>query len=142
MSNNIISQIKRNMLKRVTVDSIREKYWDPVTKTGKPVTMYTIQDYDEQPDSHKEEITFVPDGSLIHKRGDEKKKYDDWLSTELSGPYHESDLGKSLKDYYYLGGYTITPKGKYEYNLQICTKPVNILSDDCLDAVDAWTPRS
>ena len=158
-------KLRKISLKRVTVDLIRERYWDPITRQGRPISMYAIQDYEGGP-VESGEITFIPDGTLIHKnfKLKIKKVYPDWLSIRKSdphtesygksgphtksygkyGPYAESDYGKSLNDFYYLGGRIkgLIGKGFYLYALQICTKPINILSTDCLDAVDVWVRNS
>jgi len=133
-------------LERLTIDIIRAEYWDPTFKIGKPVYLYAIQDYTGESTSDYESLIFIPDGSMIHenKRLGIHHRYDDWLSYNSSGPYTESDLGKSLDDFYYLSGRIKGLLGNdFEpYNLQICTRPLNILSTDCMNAIDCWIPIS
>jgi hypothetical protein len=63
----------------------------------------------------------------------------DWLSKSNSGPYTVGDSNKNnLSDFYYLGG-TFVYGGEYiKGRLQICSNPLNVLSEDCLDETNCW----
>jgi hypothetical protein len=131
-------------LKRLTVNEVKKKYWDKVKKVGKPVRYYSTQTYGEiylQRDMKSVDWEiFVPDGSLHHINAITKKKkvIEDWLSMNVPGPYKKIDSSKGgLSDFYYLGGILHGEKGC----LQICSNPLNVVSEDCMDEVHLWIKK-
>lgn len=146
-------------LKPLTVNILRDEYWDKKNNKGRPVNLYISQTYDgkdidgnplttESLDIGSPEI-FITGGHLIHKWG--KNIYpattgpilnqhmeiiENWLSKSNSGPY--KDKSKDSDDFYYLTGYYKHQKQDEYTELQICSSPFNALSTDCLDEVNCY----
>ena len=152
---------KEEKLIPLTVDHIREYYWDKSKNEGKIITIYTGQTYDGKDINGKilttnseevEEQHFVPGGHLIKKWGESitpatigpiLEQYTEviknWLSNSISGPYKSKDKGKGSNIFYYLTGYYKSEDDKDRYTeLQICSGPFNVLSTDCLDEVNVY----
>jgi len=138
-------------LKLLDVDTIRRKFWDNKTHEGKPISYYSFQTFGGK-DSKGNVPTskglkpdeVIPTGNLIHIHGNKKTTIYNWLCDNKMkpvGPYKSTGPAPK-KDFYYLEfiatieyGKKITPKLKY---LQICSGPLNVISDDCLDEVHCW----
>lgn len=82
----------------LTLDIIRKKYWNPITKKGTPIKFISLQFIE---DFDKEDIEIMtPTGDLIIKNNDEETILKDWLSNNTSGPY--LDHNESGKVFYYI----------------------------------------
>ena len=132
-------------VKPLTVDIIRSDYWDKKTKKGKEIHYYSFQSYDgkdlnnKSPMEYEEDFEiFIPDGKLKHEINGKEEIIDDWLSKSNKGPYKKSDSGKGRPDFYYLGGLKIYNNRKEYYWAQVCSGPLNVISEDCLDEVNWW----
>ena len=135
--------------KKLTVNDVRKNYWDKNKKSGKPIKYYSVQTYgdvfvlDENqqiPFFGTPEI-FIPDGTLHHTNMKTKQKQTiiDWLSFSHNGPYKKEDEQKNgLSDFYFLGGTFVYGQKKQKGHLQICSRPLNVVSDDCLDELHCW----
>ena len=82
------------------------------------------------------DTTIQFDGSLKFKHS--RTKHDgvinDWLRSDGNGPYKPDSKG----DYYYYLGCKAHP---YEFEqVQICSRPLNVLSTSCIDEVNIWIP--
>ena len=137
----------KETLTPLSICKIRSHYWDRNNNKGKPIKVYIGQDKE-----HLEQLEFTPGGTLVHKWG--KMVYppsigpinhqyteyiENWLSTSTSGPY--SRTGAS-NDYYYLSG-TENRGGNMSYvEYQICSKPINTLSMDCMDNIGVYVKKS
>ena len=138
--------------KKLTVNEIRKKYWDKNKKIGKPISYFAVQTYgdvftmnhaNEHPPFFSQPDIFIPDGTLHHYNMKTKKKkiWNDWLTSSTWGPYQKSDENKGcLDDFYYLGG-TFVNDSQREGLLQICSRPLNVVSEDCMDEVHCWIKR-
>jgi hypothetical protein len=70
------------MYKNLTVDEVRNKYWDKKRKIGKPIIFGVIQTfggktYDNKVPSNVDldlDQIFIPDGSLHHKKAEYYKR--------------------------------------------------------------------
>ncbi|CAN5578220.1 hypothetical protein BH23THE1_BH23THE1_32490 [soil metagenome] len=80
--------------------------------------------------------TFVLDGNLKweNTKTGEHAIIPNWLTYNTNGPYYTTDF-QSI--YCYLGGYRL--EDEY-YWMQICSRPLNGLSEDCFDEVNVWIP--
>ena len=135
--------------KKLTINDIRKNYWDKNKKIGKPIKYYSVQTYDDVflvsedekiPFFETPEI-FIPDGTLYHinRKTNNKQTITDWLSLNHNGPYKKEDEQKNgLSDFYYLGGTFVYGRKKVKGCLQICSRPLNVVSTDCLDEVHCW----
>lgn len=132
----------------LTVEEVRRRYWNPVTKKGRPIHFSSIQTFGEGPDPKIElglDEVYVPNGTLIQERTQSATKSGrhlrqtillDWLSGPAVGPYTSR---KSSETFYYYGGdYVQGNQGAAGAVLQICSDPLNALSTDCLDEVNCW----
>lgn len=138
-------------LKLLTVNQVRTKYWNKDKKAGKKINYYCFQTYDGKDiDGNRPKISgntkpnvFIPDGTLIHhnSKTGQKTIINDWLSQSKSGPYKRNDKSKGLNDFYYLRGYCRNGNKKEKKCLQICSGPLNALSEDCLDEVNCWVKK-
>lgn len=70
---------------------------------------------------------FIPSGNLIIKDKDKQSVLHNWIQNEIE-PYLKEDTQS-----FYLSG-----KVNKDEKLQICSDPLNILSYDCLDAINLW----
>ena len=89
---------------------------------------------------------FIFDGSLryINSKTGKTEIIEKWLDNYEEGPYLEEMESSHMfvktnrlpVNFYYLGGY----HSKWGYNwIQVCSSPLNILSEDCLDSINLWT---
>ncbi len=136
-------------MQKLTIELIREKYWNPVTKTCKPIKYISEQFYNgfmpEEEDF--EELIFT--GALITGTN---KKTTDWLSLRKYGPYEKN--GKNGRTFYYLETVNNMPDTN-ENKVQIgwcgvdLTKDIsdiddpeqlinNYITEDALDGVNLW----
>jgi hypothetical protein len=142
-------------IEKLTVKIIRERFWDPVTQTGRPIKFFSEQDFEcnlERGDfdfEHLEEDheweTMTPTGTLIIGNYSDQTKVPNWLSLPGDGPY-END-GRNGRTFYYL------ESKEEDFNLQVgwCGRgnnddsvvPVinNYMTFDALDGVDCWIMR-
>ena len=139
-----------NKYKKLDIVTVRKDYWKKSTKyvdgRGKPIEFYAIQDFQHPNQVKGEKDIFIPDGSLIkfNTKTNKRTVTEDWLSTGKGGPYKKSDVGKSMSDLYYLGGLLKRAYSDDYYEksgLQVCSRPLNVLSDDCLDDVNIWIKK-
>ena len=119
--------------KRLSVAQVRSNYWDRKRKRGKKIKIKTGQDLNTY-GTYVATIYFVPDGDLVEERGGTYILHEDWLSSSRSGPYKRNEKSRS---FFYLTGKVQNKP----YRLQICSRPLNVLSEDCLDAIDCWVER-
>jgi len=101
-------------------------------------------------------MAFIADGSLVEihetsasKRGSgmintfgKKRVKKNWLAGKEPGPYKQC----LRTTYYFLGGKIALDlprdvKDYAFYELQVCARPMNALSTDCLDSVDCWVKK-
>ena len=137
-------------LKLLTVNTIRTLYWDKETNQGYPIHYWNAQtdggrddDGNKPPRAKPEHIShvFIPNGNLIHVNAQENihEVIEDWLSSSRSGPYKRVDTGQGCRpDYYYLTGFL---NDEPDQCLQICSKPLNILSTNCINCTHCWIPK-
>ncbi len=132
--------------KKLTVNDIRRNYWDKEKNKGKPIKYYSPQTYgdifilsEKNPSFPFIAFSiFIPDGNLHHENAKtgEKEIIKGWLSTSIGGPYKKQDIkSRGLNDFYFLGGHS--NNGEFIL-LQICSSPLNVISEDCLDEVHCW----
>ena len=78
----------------------------------------------------------MPDGSLKWEVPDQNSGIiPNWLTQHVSGPYFAE---REQPVFYYLGG----QHSEYGYYwMQICSGPLNVLSEDCMDEVNVWIPE-
>ncbi len=149
--------------KPLTVENVREQFWDKDTGTGKPISYYSPQTFGGVFSMHNGEpmpfsgnpSVFIPDGSLwrTNARTDAKTSIPDWLSSGERGPYLQTTTTPTRKrgsrkpamsptlNFFELGG--VFQDGEHERGpgfLQICSGPLNVLSEDCLDETNVWIP--
>ncbi len=133
--------MNRIPLRLCTVSDARWYYLN-----GKPIRFESFQSFGGKDSKgnnpsisldEKLNSSFVPDGSLKWKSS--KDNYwsviPNWLLQSDSGPYY-TPVDKSF--YYYLGGDHSDYDGYYW--MQICSNPLNALSEDCMDEVNIWIP--
>lgn len=100
---------------------------------GKAIEFISPQTSEPPPD---QAITsfFIPDGNLIiDDRNGQRIIIPEWLKDYTSGPYNKREEGPLL---YYLSGYhSMFGPG---YLMQICSDPLNVLAEDCVDSVYVW----
>lgn len=73
---------------RLTVKIIKERFWDPVIKKGKPITFFYEYNHDHLYYGRTEVETLTPTGNLLDENGDIIK---DWLSKPGDGPYNSTN---------------------------------------------------
>lgn len=101
------------------------KYIAPQTSDEK---VLFINSYDEL------EYSFIPNGNLKYMYNDEFGIIRHWLDENIDGPYYTPDPSTI---FYFLEGYHSIMG---HYDMQICSDPINVLSDDCLDSTHVWIP--
>jgi len=144
---------------RLTVKIIREHFWDPIQKKGKPIKMFYEQDYNEQGQEWSIHVpewqVMTPTGTLIEGHS---VKIEDWLSKDTDGPYAED--GKNSNIFYYLefeeeemetgensiqigwkGEDNEEDEGEDEENEMESRPPNNYMTMDALDGVDCWIEK-
>ncbi len=132
------------LVKLLTVESVKKNYWNKKTKKGAEIHYYSFQSYGGKINNKPPKVApdsfeiFIPDGSLKHTVDGKEKIIKDWLSKSTVGPYKKKDAGKGQPDFYYLGGWRIYSKKREKYWAQICSGPLNVVSEDCLDEVNWW----
>jgi len=140
---------------KLTVETIRKRFWDPITKKGLPIKYFSTQDYD--PSSKPigvEWYTMTPTGCLIecvpqkvvvkHPKGGytlncvdgSGLKIHDWLSNDTLGPYYEDGSNDSI--YYYLEFETHVGIEKVQIGCGKKGHVNNYITYDALDAIDCW----
>lgn len=124
------------LLRPCTVDDARQYY-----ARREPIRFMSMQTYGGKDD--KGEIpsvqsladlstTFMLDGNLKWRHGQTEGIIADWLTLSKDGPYYQS---KNQSVFYYLSG----NHSEYGYYwMQICSRPLNVLSQNCMDEVHVW----
>ena len=129
----------------LTINIIRNNYWDNKRQKGKPIKYYTFQsfggkDIDGKPLSSKNRKAYimVPTGNLIHGC----KTIHGWLADKQMQPIGPYKSTGPKANFYYLEGILTHSNGKKIQPeliyLQVCSGPLNGLSEDCLDEVNCW----
>jgi len=133
-------------LKRLRVSQVRSDFWDTEKQHGKWIPYYSYQTYggltpnDEKPTTDNMPVgLFLPDGNLVEERNGKRTVHKQWLQSKKPGPYKRKDRGSST--FYYLTGQGIGPSGLDTDCLQICSGPLNVLSQDCMDEVHLWVVK-
>lgn len=147
---------KREFVTSLTAQSGRQYKWVHIDELrafykanpGKPFHFWAFQDFDEyledideDEDAEKSQDSFIPDGNLVKRVGQEKTVFENWLDGDEPGPYRTF----SNKTFYYLSGqFKMAGDKEYEngYLLQVCAAPLNYLSEDALDSIDVWVRQS
>jgi hypothetical protein len=114
-----------------------------VIKKNDKISLKVLEEYDDPKEQHSLETNypdqmihtiypqyFTPNGDLIEENKGKKKIMDNWLKSNLPGPY----LQGRKKPFYYLGGKLDDER----FRAQICAGPANVLSYDCLDSITMW----
>jgi len=130
---------------RLTVKIIKERYWDPITKKGRPITFFDVQDYEEFTNEDYDENcqTMTPNGNLIK----DSTIIKDWLSSSTGGPYKDSEDEKGEKgDIYYYLEFEENERDSGENCIQIgwsdsTNMENNYMTLDACDRVDCWIKK-
>ena len=125
----------------LTVQDVRDRY-----RKGVPIQFGTMQTFDAELGQTCSNVdlcaTFVPDGTLHHENPHTGKReiIRDWLRTSTDGPYTLADSRNKhgSLDFYYLGGTRTGCNEGEDERLQVCSSPLNVLSEDCLDEINCW----
>ena len=165
MSNSIAKTVKKRReqpkyaatpgrnYKRLTVAMMRRHY---KSNPGQPIFFVANQEFRRRA-WHDDNMAFIADGSLVEihetsasKRGSsgmintfgKKRVKKNWLAGKEPGPYKQC----LRTTYYFLGGKIALDlprdvKDYAPYELQVCARPMNALSTDCLDSVDCWVKK-
>ncbi len=72
---------------RLTVKIIKERFWDPVAKKGKPITFFYEYNNGHLYYGRTEVETLTPTGNVLDEYGD---IIEDWLSKPGDGPYNDT----------------------------------------------------
>lgn len=109
------------------------------TNPGKPFKFWCEQDFDEIDGEIDDSAqhSFIPDGNLIKREDGKETVYKNWLHGDEKGPY---TTATSEETFYYLSG-KLKMDGETEYayfKMQLCSSPMNYLSEDALDGCDVW----
>ena len=156
--NNPFFQKFKNMVKDVALKSLGfrpltvQLLAELVEQKRSHVPIYTLQTFDgkllDEADGaalkrSAPDYWFWPSGTLIRRDNNDRSKEvrtSNWLRRKGSqgGPYGPKDKDSSV--YYYLEGCSrSSERGPCEVvNLQICSDPLNVLSEDCGDEVNCW----
>jgi len=129
---------------RLTVQIIRDQFWDPIAKKGRPITFFDTQDYESiLDDDDVEWETMTPTGNLIKGHNPTALLIKDWLSTSTNGPY--KDQGETGDIFYYLEfeeSHSISGDNIIQIGWCGSTKMVNnYMTMDALDCVDCWIKK-
>ena len=105
----------------------------------KPFKFWCEQDFDEIDGEIDDSAqhSFIPDGNLIKREDGKETVYKNWLHGDEKGPY---TTATSEETFYYLSG-KLKMDGETEYayfKMQLCSSPMNYLSEDALDGCDVW----
>lgn len=139
-------------IKRLTVASIRNKFWDKKTKKGKRVRFYSGQDLSTEIPTNTSYGIFIPDGDLLCRVSCNRgfcyeQIIEDWLSKSTNGPYTKRNIKLAEgRVFFYLTGRIRLPweaksKPLEKGCLQVCLGPFNVLSEDCLDDIGCWIKK-
>jgi len=124
----------------LTVGEVRQRYWNEHKKRGSPISFGTTQTFGNTPTSVRElePYVFVPTGDLrkYNRNTQQSEILKDWLSLNSNGPYFKRGSSDIL--YYLLGTYLEGQWGKGPGELQVCSNPLNALSENCLDEIHCW----
>ena len=132
--------MNRIPLRNCTVHDARWYYLN-----GKPIIFNSFQTFGGKDENGykpsialngKMDSSFSLDGSLKWESSKDNSSgiIHDWLSQNINGPYYTNN-SQSL--FYYLGGH----HSEYGfYWMQICSNPLNVLSEDCMDEIMVWIP--
>jgi hypothetical protein len=140
----MVMKINEIPLEKLTINIIKERYWDPVKKVCKPIDVIYAQDLSESSNfSDISHATIIPTGALlVGSRRKEQVKINDYLS-DGNGPYKDDD--SNGKTFYYpelaepdefnnnsiqIGWRGRNGKANGEVN--------NYITFDALDCVDCW----
>ena len=139
--------------KMLTVDLIRERYWNKKTNKCKTIECYMREgDPDDifgptgEIQNKKSDlftVKFKPNGDLLeewYKDGkDVKKLHKNWLSTNKPGPYKSTE---EQRIFYSLEGKLMYYDEYEDLGLQVCSDPLNSLANNCLSGpvyvFDGW----
>lgn len=107
------------------------KYTAPQTYGGKDENGHvpSIKSFDNL------DSIFLLDGHLKWEKDDKSGIIAYWLAQSTDGPYSTTDESPI---FYYLGG--LRYDGTEHYWMQICSGPLNVLSEDCMDEQNVWIP--
>lgn len=129
--------MKRVHLRQCTVTDARNYYLQ-----GRPIRYKSPQTGGEttlplQP-TERLPNEFMLDGTLKWEdsRTNQSSIIPDWLSQNIDGPYPPGTKGNQ-PIFYFLGGHH-SEFGHYW--MQVCSDPLNMLSEDCLDSIFVWIP--
>jgi len=122
-------------LKVLTVEEVREKYWDPISKTGRCIEYYTFPSH-HIPTLPREMYKFTPDGRVLYKNHETRQEYtlNDWLSYGI-GPYMTDDAYKRLPEFYIMLG---KKENGENTGLQICSGPLNVIATSAINNMHCW----
>jgi hypothetical protein len=156
-----IIKCKKKYLIPLTLDIVRDHFWDKTTKKGKKIYHRTIQDFDNNYKNDDETFQlneiFIPNGQLHEEKvsySDTKKfsrsiktitKLKDWLSNSKNGPYTKKNKTENKKQlpFYFLDGDLTFDKGtEWEhFGIQICSSPLNSLMGNCLSGTFVYIDK-
>jgi hypothetical protein len=143
----ITSPRKHYQLQLLTIDIIRNNYYNDKTGSYNPIECYIFQTYDGKdldgkvPTTKNESPeTIIPTGRLIVQQNNKKTIIEKWLQDKKLKPIGPYKRKGETKPYYYLECIkTHGEKGIPEViHMQICAGPLNVLSEDCMDEVNCW----
>jgi len=130
---------------RLTVQIIRDQFWDPVTKKGLPITFFDIQDYESFDDDDLEWETTTPTGNLIKMHNSTTTIIKDWLSTSTNGPYKDQgETGDETGDILYFLEFENSQRDSMDLQIGWCgsnNMVNNYMTIDALDGVDCWIKK-
>lgn len=131
---------KDKQLRLLTINDAKHAYINNI-----PIKYYSFQTYDGKdiddnpPHLRSKDVgtpeLFIPDATLIKiEKGKPKERILNWLDSDIKGPYKKEEESRIL---YYLEGWSNIEK-TIPKTVQICSMPLNILSEDCLDEINLW----
>ena len=128
--------MNRIFLRPCIINDAREHFLNgvPISFNSMQTSDFKLEDGNTPSIGRYEQLenSFTLDGSLLCQRGDNEIIVANWLERNLDGPYYfknNSDV------FYFLGGWH--DKIGY-YWMQICSDPMNFLSEDCVDELLIW----
>lgn len=139
-------QVEGIAIKVLTVEEARNHF---VKDPKNPLKMLTTQELDRLKSADIDKEAFIFNGDLRQETQEtDGTRY--WSSTIIhknwlgdmknTGPYTASSEDDSM--YYLEGKFTYdinaTPVIWYDFALQICKLPLNIVSTDCVDDIHCW----
>lgn len=115
-------------LRPATVDDARKSY-----RSGIPLKCWIGQTFDGLIDEKKPSVNSLDHLEDVYFTGhlviDDKVTIPNWLNNCNSGPYYPDVVDNR---FYYL------PCVLAGERVQICSNPLNVISEDCLDEVNLW----